>query len=87
MPDTKSWDRKPLRLRELLARLRKFDVEAIPRRGKGSEIILLRPTEPGSRRGPQYPIKNHGEGTEITLPVIKACLRQLGIPEDEFWSA
>lgn len=54
-------------------------------RGKGSEIILLKPVSPGSKQGPQFPIKNHGAGTEIYIPVIHAALRRFDIPEEEFW--
>jgi hypothetical protein len=52
-------------------------------RGKGSERILLRPDPPGSNTGSQYPIKDHGDGTEIHIPVIEACLRRFGITD--FW--
>ena len=55
------------------------------KRGKGSEIILLKPDLPDSKTGPQYPIKNHGKNTEICIPVIKAALRRFGIPEEDFW--
>lgn len=79
-------DPRPLKLREFLKRLRGLGVEQLPNsRGKGSEIILIRPLHPGSRKGPQYPIKNHGAGTEIHRPVIAAALRVLGIDPDEFW--
>jgi len=67
--------KRPLKLREFLQRLKAFGVVALTDRGKGSEIILLKPIKPGSKQGPQYPIKNHGEGTEIKLPVIKAGMR------------
>jgi hypothetical protein len=52
-------------------------------RGKGSEIILVKPESPKSVKGPQYPIKNHGAGTEISIPVIKALLRRFNITD--FW--
>lgn len=55
-------------------------------RGKGSEIILLKPESEGSMKGPQYPIKNHGKKTTIHVPVIKAALRRFEIDEDEFWN-
>lgn len=78
--------KRPLKLRELLQRLQKYDVVAMDdKRGKGSEIVLLRPLEPGSRKGPQYPVKNHGMGTEISTPVINAILRRFQIDPDEFW--
>ena len=53
--------------------------------GRGSEIILLRPEDPSSKQGFQYPIKNHGPGTEIRPGAIAACLRALGIDNDTFW--
>lgn len=78
--------RKPLRYRELLKKLKKFGVVELPsKRGKGSEKILLRPIKEGSDKGPTYPIKNHGDGTELGLGTIRACLNRLGIPEQEFW--
>lgn len=58
--------RGPLKLKDFLKKLKKFGV--IPMadsRGKGSEIILILPNKKGSLKGPQYPIKNHGMGTEI----------------------
>ena len=76
----------PLPLKKLLRKLKKFGVVKMPRnRGKGSETILLKPEEPGSMKGPQYPIKNHGMGTEIYGPVIKAALRRFEIDEKDFW--
>ena len=75
----------PLKLRELLSRLKEYGIISLAKRGKGSERILLKPQEPGSRKGPQYPIKDHGDGTEISISVIKAALRRFEIDEDEFW--
>ena len=79
-----------LKLRVFLKKLRPYGVIPMPakgtsKRGKGSEIILIKPNEPGSKQGPQYPIKNHGPGTEINLPVINAALRRFAIDEEEFW--
>jgi hypothetical protein len=75
-----------LTVRELLQRLRPYGVEELPgRRGKGSETILLLPEKPGSKRGPIYTIKSHGQGTELSIPVINAILRRFGIEKDAFW--
>lgn len=75
-----------LKLRELLERLKAYGISIhYSQRGKGSEIILFRPSEPGSRKGPQFTIKNHGMGTEITVPVINAALRRFLINPKEFW--
>ena len=75
----------PFKLKELLAKLNSYGVSSLTKRGKGSERILLRPKEPGSQKGPQYPIKDHGEGTEISIPVVNAILRRFGIDQKEFW--
>lgn len=75
-----------LALRELLKRLKPYGIETLARkRGKGSELILLKPDAPGSKKGPIYPVKNHGPSTEITVPVINAILRRFGIDKKDFW--
>ena len=53
------------------------------KRGKGSERILLMPDKPGSKKGPQYPIKDHGKNTEISIPTINTILRRFKI--EDFW--
>ncbi len=76
-----------LKLRELLERLKAYGIMVHEStRGKGSETILFRPSEPGSRKGPQFTIKNHGMGTDITIPVINAALRRFEINPKEFWN-
>ncbi len=76
---------RPLRFRELFKKLKKYNVQIIKGRGKGSEIVLLRPTEPGSNKGPTYPIKHHSDNDVLRVGTIDACLRRLGIPKEEFW--
>ncbi|MCA1793467.1 MAG: type II toxin-antitoxin system HicA family toxin [Desulfobacteraceae bacterium] len=79
-------NRSPLSLKDFIKKLKKFGVIPMARtRGKGSEIILLKPSEKDPKSGPQYPIKNHGKKTEIHVPVIKAALRRFQINEDDFW--
>lgn len=75
----------PLKLRELIKRLEPFGIEVLKQRGKGSEIILLKPNSPGSKKGIQYPIKDHGRNTEIYRPVIDAVLRRFNIDKKDFW--
>jgi hypothetical protein len=75
--------KKALKLRELTKKLKPYGVVVLKKRGKGSERILLQPDAPGSKKGPQYPIKDHGEGTEISIPVINAILRRFDI--NNFW--
>lgn len=74
-----------LSLRVFVKKLKKYGIKVLTRKGKGSEIILLKPNFPDSRQGPQYPIKNHGDKTMIKRPVIKAALRRFGIDENDFW--
>ena len=76
-----------LKIEELLAKLRKFGVEVMPNRGKGSHIILQKPTEPGSKKGPQYSLKDHGKNTELGVGTIKAILRRFDIDRSEFLKA
>lgn len=76
---------KPLKLRELLQRLRRYGIISRKGRGKGSELMLLLPEKEGSKRGLMYPIKNHGMGTEINKHVIQAILRRFTIDEKDFW--
>jgi hypothetical protein len=78
-------NKRPLKLRELLKRLKPYGIVTMAKRGKGSERILLQPESPGSKRGPQYPIKDHGQGTEIKLPVIDNILRRFHIDPSDFW--
>jgi N-acetylglucosamine kinase-like BadF-type ATPase len=75
-----------LALRVFLKKLKKFGVVTLAKRGKGSEIILMRPDSPEKKQGPQYPIKNHGSNTMIKRPVIKAVLRRFDISGDDFWN-
>ena len=77
--------KKPLKVRELLKRLRPYGIVSLTKRGKGSERILLKPIAPDSRKGPIYPIKDHGPSTEISIPVIDKLLDRFGIDPDDFW--
>lgn len=85
MSKKKKPQKKPLKLRELLQRLKHHGVITMEGRGKGSERILLLPNEPESKQGPFYVVKDHGQGTEISKPVISAILRRFFIDEDDFW--
>lgn len=79
---------KSLKLRELLARLKDYGVikHPNPARGKGSEIIVYKPDEPGSMKGPLFTLTNHGKGTEIGKGLLDACLRRFGIDKDDFFN-
>jgi hypothetical protein len=77
----------PLSYRELRKKLKKFGVEEKDdgSSGKGSHRILILPETPGANRGPQISVRCHGEGDEISAPVIKAVLRRFEINSKEFW--
>jgi len=77
--------KRPLKFRELIEKLKPYDIVVMAKRGKGSELILLKPDSPGSKQGLQFPIKHHGDGTEIYIPVINAVLRRFNINPDNFW--
>ena len=78
--------KKPLKRDELLKRLKKFGVRPLKRRGKGSELVLLRPSSEGSNQGELFTIRDHGKKTEIYVPVINAILRRFNISHDDFWA-
>jgi hypothetical protein len=77
--------KRPYKIGELLKKLKLYGVVALAKRGKGSEIILIKPISPGSKKGPQYPIKNHGKATEISVPVIIRILDRFNIDQNDFW--
>jgi hypothetical protein len=78
--------KRPLTVRELLKRLKPYGIEVLKRkRGKGSELILLKPDSPGSKKGPQIPIKHHRDSTEIYIPVLLSILRRFNIDPNNFW--
>lgn len=78
--------KKPLRLDDLLRRLKKFGVVPLEGRGKGSELVLLMPEAEGSTKGVLVTIKNHGKRTEIYIPVILSILRRFNIDQNDFWA-
>jgi hypothetical protein len=78
--------RKPLKKDELLERLKRFSIKIIKKRGKGSELILLQPSEPGSKKGEIFTIKDHGKKTEYPIQVVNAVLRRFQISPEDFWN-
>ena len=75
----------PLTYKKLIKKLKKYGIVVLPKRGKGSEGILLKPESPNSKKGPQIPIKHHGDSTEYSKRVIQSILRRFDIPEEDFW--
>jgi len=74
-----------VRYRDVVARLQHFGVREYPARGKGSERLLVRETDPGSGKGPQYTLKCHGEGKEVAAGTLRALLRRLNIDPKDFF--
>jgi hypothetical protein len=62
--------------------LKKHDnrFEFLARRGKGSERMLYHPNVNG--RAESFPIKCHGENTEISKGVISDLIRRFNLPAD-----
>ena len=77
---------KKLKAKEFLRRLTDFGVivHPNPARGKGSEIVLLKPNSPDSLQGPQFTLPHHGSGRDLKDGIVLACLRRFGIDKDEF---
>jgi hypothetical protein len=75
----------PLKYKDLIKKLKKFGINEIVSSGKGSERILIKGVKRSNYRGPQYPVKCHGTGTEISKAVIKAILRRFNIAPEDFW--
>ena len=77
----------PLKIQTLPRKLGKLGVQVIPDRGKGSHVMLLKPEKPGSKKGPQRPVKNHGKNTEFSVGAITRILRLLEIEKSDFLDA
>ena len=79
---------RALKHRELLSKLKEFGVSEARDRGKGSERVLILKSglTAGKYKGPQIPIKCHGDRTEHSVRVIDAVLRRFNIDPARFWS-
>jgi hypothetical protein len=78
--------KRPYSIRALLKKLKPYGIVTMQRkRGKGSELILIKPESPESNKGPQIPIKNHGSSTEIHYQTILSILRRFNIDPKNFW--
>jgi len=70
--------------KELIKKLLEYDkaFEINTRRGKGSERMIYHPDING--RPESYPIKHHGDKTEIKKGHISALRRRFNLPKDFF---
>jgi predicted RNA binding protein YcfA (HicA-like mRNA interferase family) len=75
---------KPHRYREVVKILRQYDsrFEFFENRAKGSERMIYHPDIGG--RPASFPVKCHGEGTELRKGVISAIIRRFNLPRDLF---
>lgn len=75
---------KPLKYREAIKKLQKHDkrFEILKNRGKGSEQMLYHPDVDGEAKS--YPLKHHGDGTEIKKGHLSAIIRRFDLPKGFF---
>lgn len=79
---------KRLKHRELLKKLKHFNVMEDLSRGRGSERMLVQNDGQGGKyKGPFTTIKFHGDNTEYSNTIIKSILRTFSIDEKEFWDS
>ena len=76
-----------LKIDVLLSKLRRFGVEVMEGRGKGSHIVLLLPSSEGSKKGAGFSLKNHGKKTVLGIGTIKAIPRRFNITREDFLKA
>ena len=72
---------KPYKFRELVRVLRQYDsrFEIWQSRGKGSERMIYHPDING--RPESFPVKCHGENTELRKGVISGVIRRFNLPK------
>jgi hypothetical protein len=75
---------RPRTYRDVVRLLREHDsrFEFWQNRGKGSERMIYHPDING--RPESFPVKCHGEGTELRRGVISAIIRRFSLPRDLF---
>lgn len=75
---------RPLKYRKVIQLLRAHDprFEVYVNRGKGSERIIYHPDING--RPESFPIKCHGEGTEIAPGTLSAIIRRFKLRRNIF---
>jgi hypothetical protein len=74
----------PQKYREVVRTLRAHDkrFQFLERRGKGSERMIYHPDING--RPESFPVKCHGEGTELRPGVLSGIIRRFSLPRDIF---
>jgi len=74
----------PKTYRDMRKALRKHDkrFEFMANRAKGSERMIYHPDIDG--RPESFPVKCHGEGTELRKGVLAGIIRRFRLPKDIF---
>ena len=72
--------------KEVVKRLKNYDdkFKIMIKRGKGSERMISHPNING--RKTSYPIKYHGDKTEIRKGMLKSIIRRFSLPLDIFYN-
>jgi hypothetical protein len=72
---------KPYSYRKLTKVLKAHDARFAfwENRGKGSERVIFHPDVEG--RSESFPVKCHGEGTELRKGVVSAIIRRFKLPD------
>jgi predicted RNA binding protein YcfA (HicA-like mRNA interferase family) len=75
---------KPKKYRDVVKILKKHDprFEFWENRAKGSERMVYHPDING--RPASYPVKCHGEGTEVPKGTLSSLIRRFALPRDIF---
>ena len=73
---------KPYKYRQLVRALRDYDrrFEFSRTKGKGSERMIYHTDIDG--RPQSFPVKCHGENTELRKGVVSAIIRRFNLPRD-----
>jgi hypothetical protein len=73
---------KPYKFRELVKILKKYDArfEVWENRAKGSERMIYHPDIAG--RPESFPVKCHGDNTELRKGIISGIIRRFNLPRD-----
>jgi len=76
--------RKRYKYREVIKKLKKHDrrFEEYVKDGKGSHRTIYHPDINGEPKS--YPLKCHGENTELSYGYLDGMIRRFNLPEDFF---
>ena len=75
---------RPKKYRDVIKALKRHDkrFEVEINRAKGSERMIFHPDIDG--RPESFPVKCHGEGTELRAGILSGIIRRFKLPKDLF---